>query len=1262
MGCCSSSADSQSTIVEATGSEAKRYFKLSGLPVSVSAHAASNGLDLTVVGLDCQEALLQLEVAVRQRGFKIDAATLIWQGDLTDQRFHLHYVGKFENDKQEVASKKSEVNVRVTCDFVKAQDAVAMVPECRSVIADANVLLKVTLQGEYSFGMRAGCIHALRKADVKLVAASFNSSGAKHCMMMEDTLFGFKPDVPVAIIQSIVLSALFQTASVPENKPQGEFTPLKVYSAQTASQLVSAINEVDKGNLQCSLKGLPSALQGALKGVNYAMKGPTTNGFQIESCVKYIGAGLTKFPFLVGSPSHSETPILQLRTVFIRSNASGRAESDKKVKWLKKLMNVEKEYAEFVTFLDLSSKTFVIFKAFLNNLVASGHGYGARAIAEHLLEAPGTFFSAASGAPPAMQSEPQQAEEWPSWLPSLINSIPDLEVIHICDVVNWNTYVIMCLAVQEDRKEAIRSRFGAEVEWAVRGELRRSELTEQSLVASSQLQLFESTNLGKVVMMVLKHLNSHLGIHLQASGVEVLFGTHHEYIMGQTEKQMDIKVFIKRGDEGSSLKAGIKKVASGEALNQMSRVMSKQHAPLPLGDHFDFDFDADFTERITQSLTPPKAYAPQVAHSLQAEATPKSSALRKEDVKMDLGNLGVGSQVTTVTSGNSGQVMGLSSAACLLGLASSMLNLIHSLQWERALSCKTVGKYAACAEEGEKVAKTQAKLDLAVLEQQWEITNEQLSQILTLLEKLWSPNAVGDQQEVFQKGVASFQNVSVKVLMQQQVVKAVLMTPPADWVERYVLCCHGATGYTNQLEILMDWLTSAVHSLTLVASVDMAQLRQEFILLAAFKEQLGRERAFLCAKAHSRWSGSQEEEDILQEMSSGRQQLHGLLGLGEDSECSSKTWDVIPPILAQLREMESAWRRELAEPSFSVSDEDVETWFEEMNQCMNSIGFTLSEMCEQLRVQPEDSRCLPTNLTSFSSHNDVIPGNVGSALEVMDMEFTLELVEKLRDRHFTRIVALVGAGISVSANLPDFRSPGGLYDQLKQEGFSCPEVVFTRSFMEEQPALFYTVMEKLQTDDVEPTPTHHFLRVLHDKGMLLRCHTQNIDGLERKAGLPAERIVEAHGTMLAAKCLSCNLPHETKELWAAKPSENIFPRCRSCKSLIRPDIVFFGEDLPQRFRDLAMQDLRQADLVLVIGTSLSVQPFASLVHEAKRGCPRLIMNLSVPGALKARPWKKIMSGPQTDAFLLGKCDQGVEWFSRQLGWERELLPSYGFRL
>lgn len=265
-----------------------------------------------------------------------------------------------------------------------------------------------------------------------------------------------------------------------------------------------------------------------------------------------------------------------------------------------------------------------------------------------------------------------------------------------------------------------------------------------------------------------------------------------------------------------------------------------------------------------------------------------------------------------------------------------------------------------------------------------------------------------------------------------------------------------------------------------------------------------------------------------------------------------------------------------------------------------------------------------------------------------------------------RIICMCGAGISVSAGIPDFRSPGtGLYSQLQKYNLPYPHAVFELSYFEKKPKPFFRLARELFPGNYLPTPTHYFMKLLHDKGLLLRCFTQNIDSLEKQAGLPAEAIVAAHGNFDSAKCIRCARPHPVEHVRQAVFAGDGGNACycvkKSCGGLVKPEIVFFGESLPPRFWERAPLDYSEADLLIVMGTSLAVHPFAGLIDYVQPHVPRLLVNREKAGEavfggglLGQQKGFTFGAGNYRDALYLGDCDDGVRQLCELLGWQQEL--------
>lgn len=171
------------------------------------------------------------------------------------------------------------------------------------------------------------------------------------------------------------------------------------------------------------------------------------------------------------------------------------------------------------------------------------------------------------------------------------------------------------------------------------------------------------------------------------------------------------------------------------------------------------------------------------------------------------------------------------------------------------------------------------------------------------------------------------------------------------------------------------------------------------------------------------------------------------------------------------------------------------------------------------------------------------------------------------------------------------------------------------------------------------------MRLLSEKGLLLKLFTQNIDCLEREAGIPENKIIEAHGSFAHQRCIECKTTYPEGLMKEAVYNCEV-PYCLvpQCNGLVKPDIVFFGEQLPEEFHlNKALPNI--ADLCIVIGTSLQVHPFASLPGFCSRGVPRVLINSEQVGTLGSRA---------DDVLLLGDCDSGVRHLASALGWIEEL--------
>ncbi|KAK0628235.1 DHS-like NAD/FAD-binding domain-containing protein [Bombardia bombarda] len=249
-----------------------------------------------------------------------------------------------------------------------------------------------------------------------------------------------------------------------------------------------------------------------------------------------------------------------------------------------------------------------------------------------------------------------------------------------------------------------------------------------------------------------------------------------------------------------------------------------------------------------------------------------------------------------------------------------------------------------------------------------------------------------------------------------------------------------------------------------------------------------------------------------------------------------------------------------------------------------------------------------------------------------------------------RVVVMTGAGISTAAGIPDFRSPEtGLYANLAALDLPEPEAVFDLVFFKQNPRPFYVLAKDLYPGNFHPTVSHVFISLLAQKSLLHQLFTQNIDCLERAAGIPGHLIVEAHGSFADQRCIDCKTAYPA-DLMRAHVARAEVPRCVDveCGGLVKPDIVFFHEALPSLFYD-RMPLAETADLVLVMGTSLQVHPFAGLPEQVPGDVPRVLFNLERVGSLGSHA---------DDVLVLGDCDSGVRLLADALGWREELEATW----
>ena len=201
--------------------------------------------------------------------------------------------------------------------------------------------------------------------------------------------------------------------------------------------------------------------------------------------------------------------------------------------------------------------------------------------------------------------------------------------------------------------------------------------------------------------------------------------------------------------------------------------------------------------------------------------------------------------------------------------------------------------------------------------------------------------------------------------------------------------------------------------------------------------------------------------------------------------------------------------------------------------------------------------------------------------------------------HSKKSIAFTGAGISVESGIPDFRGAQGLWQKYDPEEYAHIDAFYSN------PDKVWLMLKEMFSLILaaKPNPAHRGLAELEKMDLLSSVITQNVDGLHQAAG--SRTVIEYHGTHRTLSCLKCSTIIDGTSL----KLEDLPPRCSRCSSLLKPDVVFFGEPIPLKAQDSAFKETMSCNLVLVVGTSAAVYPAASIPITAKeRGAVIIEMN------------------------------------------------------
>ena len=202
------------------------------------------------------------------------------------------------------------------------------------------------------------------------------------------------------------------------------------------------------------------------------------------------------------------------------------------------------------------------------------------------------------------------------------------------------------------------------------------------------------------------------------------------------------------------------------------------------------------------------------------------------------------------------------------------------------------------------------------------------------------------------------------------------------------------------------------------------------------------------------------------------------------------------------------------------------------------------------------------------------------------------------------IVFFGGAGVSTESNIPDFRSEDGIFRTIGKYGHP-PEIMLSHTFFIHHSGEFFDFYKNNMIFlDAKPNKAHLALAKLEKKGILKAVITQNIDGLHQAAG--SQNVLELHGSVHRNFCTACGEPYSLQ--YVLNYHETV-PRCSKCNGIVKPDVVLYEESLDMDVLNQAVGNIREADVLIVGGTSLAVYPAAGLI-DYYRGSKLVLINIS----------------------------------------------------
>ena len=219
--------------------------------------------------------------------------------------------------------------------------------------------------------------------------------------------------------------------------------------------------------------------------------------------------------------------------------------------------------------------------------------------------------------------------------------------------------------------------------------------------------------------------------------------------------------------------------------------------------------------------------------------------------------------------------------------------------------------------------------------------------------------------------------------------------------------------------------------------------------------------------------------------------------------------------------------------------------------------------------------------------------------EIYEIKYN-EFIKDFKNNKYSNILFMIGGGVNFSKESIIFKNKEEYYEQLNDQG------IFQFDNFLEKPEDFYEFMKSLNLDKLEPNIFYKFMNFFVKKNLVKYIFTQNVDGLEIKAKIPPEKVVFVHGNSMTGHCPQCENTVSIEAIKEGIENQKVY-FCPTCNGPCKPNIVFFGESLPEEFFN-KIEECKDIDLIIIIGTDLTVSPFSEIPELTNKNAYKLLFN------------------------------------------------------